>query len=201
MGKEVNPMKQQKEGNWIRRHKILTAILGIFLLVIIVNAAGGGSDSDNDGAGSTGAKSETKQEDTKQSSKIGEPARDGKFEFTVNSISCGETTVGTNEYLQDKATGHFCRLNLAIKNIGDEAQSLFADNQKLIDDQGRQYSYDSTATIYASPNDSGSTWFDQINPGNSVVGDILFDVPADASIVTAELHDSAFSGGVKVQLQ
>jgi hypothetical protein len=34
-----------------------------------------------------------------------------------------------------------------------------------------------------------------------VTGDIIFDIPKDQTPVTAELHDSAFSGGVKVSLQ
>ncbi len=43
--------------------------------------------------------------------------------------------------------------------------------------------------------------FDEINPGNSTTGTIVFDVPDESTIVDAELHDSAFSGGVTVNLQ
>ena len=39
-----------------------------------------------------------------------------------------------------------------------------------------------------------------INPGNSVRGLIYFDLPANDKTVTAQLHDSAFSGGVTVSL-
>lgn len=161
---------------------------------------GGGSDTKTTGSSDS---TEAKAEDSKPATtaaKIGQPVRDGKFEFTVNTIKCGETVVGTNEYLQAKAQGQFCRVNLTIKNIGNEAQSMFADNQKLIDGSNRQYSCDSDGTIYAAPS-GGGTWYDQINPGNSVTGDILFDVPAGVTPVTAELHDSSFSGGVKVSLQ
>ena len=35
----------------------------------------------------------------------------------------------------------------------------------------------------------------------SVSGDIIFDIPKGVTPVTAVLHDSAFSGGVKVNLQ
>lgn len=195
-------MSDKKQGNWFKRHKILTVLGAIIVIAIIANVANGGSsDTNNATNNASSGTSKTNETKTDAMPKIGQAARDGKFEFIVNSVKCGETTVGTNEYLQDKATGQFCRVNMSIKNIGNEAQSLFADNQKLIDDQNRQYSYDSTATIYATPSDSGSTWYDQINPGNSVTGDILFDVPADATLTTAELHDSAFSGGVKVDIK
>jgi hypothetical protein len=55
------------------------------------------------------------------------------------------------------------------------------------------------ATIYNSPN--GTSWYDNINPGNKVEGAILFDLPKDQTPTTAELHDSAFSSGVKITLQ
>lgn len=186
--------------NWFKKHKIITVILALVVVGGIIGAAGGGSSTtSNQSSGGSSNKSE-KTEDKATTAKIGEPARDGKFEFTVTSIKCGEKSVG-DQYLNEKAQGEFCRLSLSIKNIGDEAQSLLSSDQKLLNAEGQQFAADDTATIYASSGNSGSTWFDQINPGNSVKGDILFDVPAGAKITTAELHDSSFSGGVKVNLQ
>lgn len=132
--------------------------------------------------------------------KIGQAVRDGKFEFTVTAFSCGQTSVGTNQYLTKQAQGQYCMLNLTIKNIGDQAQSLFSGNQKLLNGS-TQYSADDTATLYNQPSGSSSTWFNDINPGNSVSGTIVFDVPKGVTPTQAELHDSSFSGGVKVNLQ
>lgn len=88
---------------------------------------------------------------------------------------------------------------VAVKNIGDEAQSLFSSNQYLYNGSGQKYSADDSATFTAAP--QGSTWYNDINPGNSVEGSIVFDLPKDQIPVSAELHDSAFSGGVKVELK
>ena len=85
-----------------------------------------------------------------------------------------------------------------VKNIGDEAQSLLSSNQYLLNDAGQKYSADDTATMYNSPN--GTTWYNNINPGNSVEGAIVFDVPKDVTPTIAQLHDSAFSNGVQVSL-
>jgi hypothetical protein len=60
-------------------------------------------------------------------------------------------------------------------------------------------SADGLATIYQ--NNGDQAFLDTINPGNSVTGDIVFDVPKTTTPIIAELHDSAFSGGVKVNLQ
>ena len=128
---------------------------------------------------------------------IGEPAADGSFEFTVHGLECGIESVG-NETFGQEAQGQYCMLDVTVENVGDSAQSLFADNQYLIDDQGREFSADSGATIYM---DNADALFSEINPGNSLDTRIPFDVPQDAAITTARLHDSAFSGGIQVQVE
>ncbi len=129
-------------------------------------------------------------------SQIGTPVRDGKFEFTVKSVKCGISTVG-NQYLNTKAQGQFCAVQLNIENIGDEPQSMFADNQLAFDAKERKFSADSKASIY---DDSSQVLWEEINPGNSVKGKVYFDVPKGAKLTQLELHDSMFSDGVKVAL-
>ena len=130
-------------------------------------------------------------------SQIGKPFRDGKFKFTVRSVKCGIAKVGDSVYLQKKAQGQFCAVTMSISNIGDEAQSMFADNQVAFDSKGRKFSADSEASIYDG---SSEVLWEEINPGNSVKGKVYFDIPKGAKLTSLELHDSAFSGGVKVRL-
>ncbi len=186
----------EKQGNWFKKHKILTVVLAIIVIAIAASAAGGGSSTQSNDKTSSGSKSDNKSE----VAKVGQAARDGKFEFTVKGMKCGEKSVG-NEFLKAKAQGQFCRVSLTIKNIGDEAQTLDSTSQYAFNAQGQKYSSDSEAAIYAqSDNNSSTAWFDEINPGNTVKGDIFFDVPAGVKPVKLELHDSAFSGGVTVNL-
>lgn len=187
-------MADQKK-SWFKRHKILTVFGALVLIGIIATAAGG---SDSKSTSSTGSSS-SKQEASARTAKVGDAVRDGKFEFTVQSVECGKASVGANQYLTKTAQGQYCLLKLSIKNIGDEKQSLLSSNQYLFNSGGQKYSADDTATIYNSPNTS-STWYNDINPGNSVTGEIVFDLPKDQTPVNAELHDSAFSNGVKVNL-
>lgn len=184
--------KDKNDKNWFMKHKVLTVILAFVAIGIVSSALGGGSDSSK--SNSTSKKTES----TATVAKVGEVAKDGKFEFTVSSVECGKTSVGTNEYLTKTAQGQYCLLNISVKNIGDEAQSLLSSNQYLLNAGGQKYSADDVATMYNTPN--GTSWYNDINPGNSVTGAIVFDVPKDQTPTTAELHDSAFSGGVKVSL-
>lgn len=186
-------MADKSNKNWFARHKVLTVIIALVVLGVIVSAAGG---SKSNTSSSTSKSSSGKAAET---AKVGQAADDGKFEFTVSSVECGKTSVGTNQYLTKTAQGQYCLLNVSVKNVGDQAQSLLSSNQYLLNASGQKYSADDTATLYNAPN--GTSWYNDINPGNSVNGAIVFDVPKDQTPTTAELHDSAFSGGVKVNLQ
>jgi len=121
--------------------------------------------------------------------------RDGKFEFVVSKVDCGKSSVGTGGLVK-KAQGQFCIVSLSAKNIGDKSQYLDGGSQKAFDSQNRTFSADSAAGIYLG--DEGNTFLNQINPGNSVSGKVVFDVPKDAKITRLELHDSPFSQGAPV---
>ena len=90
---------------------------------------------------------------------------------------------------------------MKVENIGDVSQSLSSFDQFAYDDKNRKFTADDEATIYVTPNDSGSAWYNEINPGNKVDGVFVFDVPKGVKLASVELHDSAFSGGVKVDLK
>lgn len=183
---------------WFKKHKILTVILAFIVIAGISAAASGGKGTTNTSSNNNSPGKSSDSSKTAEVAKIGTAARDGKFEFTVKSLQCGVMSVGDNPYLTKTPQGQFCLLNVTVKNIGNEKQSLLSSNQKLLYGDV-EYSADDTATIYAAPN--GTSWYSDINPGNSVEGKIVFDVPKDVTPTVAELHDSGFSGGVKVNLQ
>lgn len=134
---------------------------------------------------------------TENSPAIGQPARDGKFEFVVKDLSRAKTV---GEYLTATAQGEYVIVQLTVKNIGSEPQLLSDGEQYLYDAEGNKYSADSTAGIYLAGDDGDSVWFKEINPGNTVEGKIAFDLPADVEPVRAELHDSMLSDGITVDL-
>ena len=127
---------------------------------------------------------------------IGDVVKDGKFAFKVTRLEKrGE--VGTS-FLNKKAQGQFLLIHVTVKNIGDEAQTFFGNNQKMFDVKGREYEADTEAAIYLS---NSKSLYEEINPGNAVKGVVLFDVPKSVQTSSIELHDSAFSEGVKVDLR
>jgi hypothetical protein len=174
--------------------------LAIFSAAAIVAIAGcsassSGGSSPASGGGGGGASSQAAS-----GPGIGSKVRDGKFQFTITRVShrasVGDTSIG----LGTKAQGRFTELHLKVTNIGSESQTLDDSSQYVFDASGRKFSADSTADIEANTGNGGGAFLNDINPGNTVRALILFDLPKGDKAVKAELHDSAFSGGVTVRL-
>lgn len=127
---------------------------------------------------------------------LGEPVRDGQFEFTVSQIETNVAHVG-NEYFGKTAQGQFVLVHVKIENVGDQAQTFSGSYVTAFDAQGREFSSDTEAAIYLEESNS---FINEINPGNAADGIVVFDIPKDATITLLELHDSFFSGGATVRL-
>lgn len=210
------PAPTPPRASWFARHKLLTGLLAVIVVVVLAKAFGGGDGSPAattsgvpapaaaaqadapkaDAPKADAPKADAPKPDAPKGAKIGQAVRDGKFEFTVTKVETGATKIG-DQYLNQKAQGQFVLVHVTVKNIGDEAQLLADSAQKVRDAKGREFSADTTAAIYLKDND---VFLNEINPGNSVKGILVFDMPKDARPATIELHDSAFSGGVTVRL-
>ena len=135
-----------------------------------------------------------KQEDMRTTVQpAGTEVRDGKFSFLITGIDPPTSSVGTNSYLTTDAQGEYRLVHVDITNIGGEPGSYFGENQKMIDDLGRLYTNDTGAELNINPAQSA-----EINPGNKVSTTLVFDVPPGTVPAAVELHDSMFSGGVRV---
>ncbi|WBB80413.1 DUF4352 domain-containing protein [Micromonospora sp. WMMD882] len=166
--------------------------LALITTGLVALGCGAGSADDTAGSAAQGG-----DDAPAKTAKIGEPARDGKFEFTVKSSKCGVAKVGS-DLLGAKAQGQFCLVTVNVKNIGKEAQMFDGSSQKAYDADGTEFSADNGAAIYA--NKDAETFLNDINPGNQVTGVVVFDIPKGVKLTKLELHDSPFSGGVDVTL-
>lgn len=203
-----NPQPAAAEGppppphhSWFRRHKILTALVGIVALIIVivvVSTSGGGGSGDTQSATTTKesqSQGDGEQKKDRGAAGIGTAVRDGKFEFTVTSVQSGGTNIG-GEFGKD-AQGKFIQIHLTVRNIGDQSQLFEGSDQKLFDAQNREFSAD-TEAAFSLP--ESQSFINDINPGNTVKGIVVFDVPKDITPAKIELHDSFLSGGVTVNL-
>jgi hypothetical protein len=206
------PVKRRSKLPWILGGAAVLLLLCCGGGAVIVATGDPTTDTASDSAAPTPAQEEpkdpaapTKQAAPKVDDKpkpaagpgVGDPVRDGKFEFVVHGVKCGSTRVG-NEFMNEQAQGVFCRVTVTVKNIGKEAQTFSGASQKAFDAKGTEFSNDTAAEIYA--NEGSNTFLQDINPGNQVKGVLIFDVPKGTKLTKLELHDSMFSGGVTVNL-
>ncbi|SDB86596.1 protein of unknown function [Raineyella antarctica] len=182
------PVKPKKK--WFKRP--LVWILAIIAVIAIAVNAGGGDDQAASTAGTSA--SSTAPSAGSPSSQAAAPAEKaaapaaglntavaaGDLQYTVTKVSKGVAKVG-DQYVSQEAQGQFVLVNVTVKNTGKSAVTFMSTYTKLYDKDGVEYSSDSTAEIYA--NTQSQTFLEQVNPGNSVKGVLVFDIPKDVTPV------------------
>ena len=127
---------------------------------------------------------------------LGDPVRDGQFEFVVRSVDCGARSVG-EDLGRRRALGQFCMVGLRVENTGGEGRTFGGGQQDLFDDVGTRHDPDLDATFRHGDGQLLST---HLNPGQRLEGTLVYDVPDPVGLARVELHDGLFSGGVSVAL-
>lgn len=182
---QYTPLQQPRKSRvWLW---VLLSVFGVMVLAFGGCVAFVGSVASNmeEGSGSSSA--------TDSGASVGSgAARDGKFEFAVTNVTTGSTRPNL-----PSARGTWVLASIRVTNIGNEPQSFFVGNQKLIDTAGREYAADDMAAMRI--NDESTMVLD-LGPGFSLNVVIPFDVPPASVPDALVLHDSAFSGGVRIDI-
>jgi len=138
------------------------------------------------GIGMSNSEDLNSNQDIVESDDINTPAKESKtqtyslnekiildnFEYTFTNVQ--ESSKVGNEYLGDDASGVFVIIDVEVKNIGNEAD--YINNEiYILDNQGREFEQDDDAWIYLDDN----FIFEELNPGLTKKGQIIFDIPKD----------------------
>jgi hypothetical protein len=166
---------------------------GVFILLGVIGLAIGGSGSntsENTSQTQANNPSQTSPQLTAAKGSIDNPA-DINESVKVDNISYTLTrsqVTSTISSIED-ADGQFVVLTLRVVNTGTESETIYSDDFKLIDTQGRKFSYD-TATLYLD----NSIFLSQINPGLPTTGRIAFDVPVTPDSYYLEIGSNKLFG-------
>jgi len=127
---------------------------------------------------------------------FGTEVRDGKFAFVLTDMESGLSTIGRESSMfSEKAEGEFVIVHVDVTNISKQPQYYSSLNQVLVDDQGREFTNDSSAEFSLDGDDEGDG---DLNPGITRSTRVVFDVPIGTVPVALEVHDSMFSNGARV---
>lgn len=189
----------RKKRHWVRNTFLaFCGFIALIIIIVVATNSGGNSGNTPASGGTSASHSSSAQQAESNVAKAGTAVRDGKFQFKVTSVSQARSVGDTADGLGDTAQGQYTVLHVTVTNIGQQPQTLDDSSQYLYDSTGRKYDASTSADI--DINGSDQVFLNDINPGNTVNGELAFDMPAGTKAVKAELHDSAFSGGAQVAL-
>jgi hypothetical protein len=181
---------KRKKWPWIAGGIVLVSILGCVGMSIAGLFAVGkaASDASDNNAGKNAL-----------AGQMNRTSVDGKFEFAVTAMHCGVPSVGSDGF-GETAQGDFCLVNVQVKNVGKTPEIFSDTSQKGYAADGTEYAVNSGAGVWVNKGPL-ATFLEQINPGNTVKGTLVFDVPKGSKLASIVLHESMFTAGVKIPLK
>lgn len=182
-----SPPPAKKKGGCLKI--ALFGVLAIIIIAILASLFSGGSGDDGATGGSGTDQEQTQQDAESTAVGLGEEFTVGDWSATVASVDAPVASVGPSGFATE-AQGEFVPVKISAKNTAKEEQTFFADNVKLIDAEGAEYSYSSDASVWGA--DSGGILLEPTNPGNTLNGYLWFDVPAGTDITQVKVSGGGF---------
>jgi len=126
-------------------------------------------------------------------------ATEGRLTFAITKWECGATEVGSPAPVTP--LGQYCFLSFTVRNEGTSPDQFPGAFQYVIDDHGKRYGSDQKATrAYPAPGNTTLLDDHQINPGLTLEGVIVYDVPRGVTLVAAEFHRNPRTIGRRIDL-
>jgi hypothetical protein len=152
------------------------------LIILGIIASSGGDDSSN--TATTASTSNAKSSDAKndQPKPLSNEGVSSDVKIKVEGVESTKE-LGDNQFSKKEAQGVFKVVKLTITNNQKDAVTIDSDSFKLIDDKGREFSNstDGQLALETSVETKKESFFlKQLNPGLTVTGHIVFEVPEDA---------------------
>ncbi|MCX6782907.1 MAG: DUF4352 domain-containing protein [Candidatus Levybacteria bacterium] len=174
----------------------------IFVILIVVGVIAGSGKSNNSSSNTNNAAntaSGNNQAETKTVAKLNEPVTDSDLVFTATAVDTA-TTLG-NQYTKKDAQGMFQIITLKIDNKGKETKTVDSSMISLTDSQGRKFDRSIEGqTAKGLSQGKVDLFLQQVQPGLNVTGDIVFDVPKDATGLKLLVKGSYFGKGQEIDL-
>ncbi len=134
------------------------------------NAGADGNNAAGQDSGDSEAQPEATTHAVDESFQVG--SGDQAVEYTVTSVRTAGNLGG--QYGED-ASGEYVVVVMQMENLGGESFDIGSNLFTLVDSQDREYDVDTDAQVYLE----NGILFEQLNPGLSTRGAVVFDVPPD----------------------
>ncbi len=161
-------MSKEKSGNWFARHKFLTGLAAIIVLVVAVSVANGGNDATKVDSTSDSSSDQAQEQTT---FKVGDKISFDNKVVTVTSVK--RNWHSGNEFITPDSGNEFVKVAITIKNDSDDQVSYNTFDWKVQTKDGVIKDVDSMAFSVDGALNSG-----ELAPKGTVKGFLVFQVPA-----------------------
>lgn len=184
---------------WFWRHKVLSGI-GIIVIIIIIAAAASGNKSNSTSAVASSTNNSTPASQN-ASGQIGQPARVGDIQWTLQAPQKEATIPAPDEFSQPAhAQGVFIVFQASVEEVSGQAGSLDTSQINLIDSKGRSYKPSDEGSVFAAVGIDKVLTFKQLNPNVPATVTCVFDVAADATGLKAEINSGGLTERDKIDI-
>ncbi len=167
-------MSDKKQGNWFKRHKVLSVILGLVLLVVVVSAVGGGSSKTSNGGGSNNAEKTYRFADRadKQKKDIEVvPNEAATLDGVKMTVTGAEYKTAISEFETAASGKTYALVTVSLENTGDKTKPYNPFDFRVQTASGQVLD----PTVVSTPGlNSGD-----LVAGGKVSGVIPFEVPVE----------------------
>lgn len=169
---------------------ILGVLLVIFIVVVSAVSGGGGEQAGNNQAPADQKKPSGGAKQGAKTVKVGEALQVGDASWTITDAR--QVNEISSKFLPPKQ-GNFVTVDFAFTNNSNKAATLTTNSLALLDAKGRKFEANTDSFGYIDPPDK-NIFFQQVNPGVTQEGQVIFTVAPGASDFKLELGDTkAFS--------
>lgn len=192
------PHCQSDLRNWFARHPILTGISALIVLISAISTVGGSGGTSKKAENTTAPEATIAPEVTEKLPTVGEAVTDGDLAFTVQGV---KTTSTVGSFYSKTAQGQFYIVTVKIENKGNDTKLVDSSQFQVIDSQGRTFdrSIDGQSALGIQQGQV-DLFLQQIQPSLSYNGDLVFDLPKDATGLKIVVKGSLFSRGKQIDL-
>lgn len=162
--------KKEKDGNWFKRHKILTGILILFVIGTFSRALGDGEKNNTGDAAADTDTAQTAKKEQQTEFKVGEAATFDNKSITVTDVIRNYNT--GNEFSVPESGKEFVLVTVSIANNSDSSLMFSTFEFKMQDSNGVQM----TESLEAVAQGRLSTG--TLAKGGKTTGNMAFEVPA-----------------------
>jgi len=166
---------------------------------------GGAADTDSpsstasNSSGSDSSEEETAEAPQAAPAKIGDTVTDKDLAFTVTNVTTAKTL--GNSFTSTDAQGTFHVITIKIENQAKETKTIDSSMLQIKDSEGRTFDRSIEGQSSKGLSEGKVDLFlQQVQPGLSVTGEIVFDLPDNVADPRLLVKGSLFSSGKEIRL-